>query len=151
MCFKEEVFFKLLSSRPCIYPSPPSLRRAGWNAAVGIACSNHRLLGRWESPVMCLCGGLAEDNARIILLAVVLAAYMLAGAALFQRLESDLETRQVQKVLKKNCMRKKNKRNIANSHKDNHRKEKCMHSLFEIKRCCSDFCAKHHLGSCSIN
>ncbi|TGZ53196.1 Potassium channel subfamily K member 13 [Temnothorax longispinosus] len=43
---------------------------------------------------MCLCGGLAEDNARIILLAVVLAAYMLAGAALFQRLESDLEIRQ---------------------------------------------------------
>ncbi|XP_070150641.1 potassium channel subfamily K member 13-like [Polyergus mexicanus] len=40
---------------------------------------------------MCLCGGIAEDNARIILLAVVLAAYMLAGAALFQRLESDLE------------------------------------------------------------
>lgn len=45
---------------------------------------------------MCLCGGFAEDNARIILLAVVLAAYMLAGAALFQRLESDLEIRQVQ-------------------------------------------------------
>lgn len=45
---------------------------------------------------MCLCGGIAEDNARIILLAVVLAAYMLAGAALFQRLESDLEIRQVQ-------------------------------------------------------
>ncbi|KAH0950971.1 hypothetical protein HN011_004541 [Eciton burchellii] len=43
---------------------------------------------------MCLCGGLVEDNARIILLAVVLAAYMLAGAALFQRLESDLEIRQ---------------------------------------------------------
>ncbi|XP_011866556.1 PREDICTED: potassium channel subfamily K member 13-like isoform X2 [Vollenhovia emeryi] len=43
---------------------------------------------------MCLCGGLAEDNARIVLLAVVLAAYMLAGAALFQRLESDLEIRQ---------------------------------------------------------
>ncbi|KAG5336834.1 KCNKD protein, partial [Acromyrmex heyeri] len=43
---------------------------------------------------MCLCGGLAEDNARIILLAVVLAAYMLAGAALFQRLESDFEIRQ---------------------------------------------------------
>lgn len=47
---------------------------------------------------MCLCGGLAEDNARIILLVVVLAAYMLAGAALFQRLESDLEIRQVQRV-----------------------------------------------------
>lgn len=46
---------------------------------------------------MCLCGGLAEDNARIILLAVVLAAYMLAGAALFQRLESDFEIGQVQK------------------------------------------------------
>ncbi|XP_020281476.1 potassium channel subfamily K member 13-like [Pseudomyrmex gracilis] len=43
---------------------------------------------------MCLCGGLADDNARIIFLAVVLAAYMLAGAALFQRLESDLEIRQ---------------------------------------------------------
>ncbi|KAL0119451.1 hypothetical protein PUN28_007738 [Cardiocondyla obscurior] len=43
---------------------------------------------------MCLCGGLAEDNARIVLLAVVLAVYMLAGAALFQRLESDLEIRQ---------------------------------------------------------
>ncbi|EZA51043.1 potassium channel subfamily K member 13 [Ooceraea biroi] len=43
---------------------------------------------------MCLCGGLAEDNARIILLAVVLATYMLVGAALFQRLESDLEIRQ---------------------------------------------------------
>lgn len=67
-------------------------------SAVGIACSSHRLPERWESPVMCLCGGLAEDNARIILLAVVLAAYMLAGAALFQRLESDLEIRQVQKV-----------------------------------------------------
>jgi len=39
-----------------------------------------------------------EDNARIILLAVVLAAYMLAGAALFQRLESDLEIRQVLKI-----------------------------------------------------
>ncbi|XP_014468067.1 PREDICTED: potassium channel subfamily K member 13-like [Dinoponera quadriceps] len=43
---------------------------------------------------MCLCGGLAEDNARFILLAVVLVAYMLAGAVLFQRLESDFETRQ---------------------------------------------------------
>ncbi|XP_011702105.1 PREDICTED: potassium channel subfamily K member 13-like [Wasmannia auropunctata] len=43
---------------------------------------------------MCLCGGLAENNARFILLAVVLAVYMLAGAALFQRLESDLEIRQ---------------------------------------------------------
>ncbi|EFN81076.1 potassium channel subfamily K member 13 [Harpegnathos saltator] len=43
---------------------------------------------------MCLCGGLAEDNARFILLAVVLVAYMLAGAVLFQRLESDLEIRQ---------------------------------------------------------
>ncbi|XP_066596849.1 potassium channel subfamily K member 13-like [Prorops nasuta] len=43
---------------------------------------------------MCLCGGLAEDNARFILLAVVLAVYMLAGAALFQKLESDLEVRQ---------------------------------------------------------
>ncbi|KAG7213420.1 hypothetical protein KM043_002705 [Ampulex compressa] len=43
---------------------------------------------------MCVCGGLAEDNARFILLAVVLAAYMLAGAVLFQRLEADLEIRQ---------------------------------------------------------
>ncbi|XP_012252606.2 potassium channel subfamily K member 13-like [Athalia rosae] len=43
---------------------------------------------------MCMCGGLAEDNARFILLAGVLAAYMLAGAALFQRLEADLEVRQ---------------------------------------------------------
>lgn len=40
-------------------------------------------------------GGLAEDNARFILLACVLGAYMLAGAALFQRLESDLEIKQV--------------------------------------------------------
>ncbi|XP_046610141.1 potassium channel subfamily K member 13-like [Neodiprion virginianus] len=43
---------------------------------------------------MCMCGGLAEDNARFVLLAGVLAAYMLAGAALFQRLEADLEVRQ---------------------------------------------------------
>ncbi|OXU17437.1 hypothetical protein TSAR_004372 [Trichomalopsis sarcophagae] len=43
---------------------------------------------------MCVHGGLAEDNARFILLAFVLAAYMLAGAALFQTLESDLEIRQ---------------------------------------------------------
>ncbi|XP_015591530.1 potassium channel subfamily K member 13 [Cephus cinctus] len=43
---------------------------------------------------MCVCSGLAEDNARFILLAGVLAAYMLAGAALFQRLEADLEIRQ---------------------------------------------------------
>ncbi|KAK2579129.1 hypothetical protein KPH14_001299 [Odynerus spinipes] len=43
---------------------------------------------------MCVCGGLAEDNARFILLAVVLAAYMLAGATLFQILEGDLEVRQ---------------------------------------------------------
>lgn len=43
---------------------------------------------------MCVCSGLGEDNARFILLFVVLAAYMLAGAALFQRLEADLEVRQ---------------------------------------------------------
>ncbi|XP_043505944.1 potassium channel subfamily K member 13-like [Polistes fuscatus] len=43
---------------------------------------------------MCVCGGLAEDNARFILLAIVLAAYMLAGATLFQILEGDLEIRQ---------------------------------------------------------
>ncbi|XP_043271412.1 potassium channel subfamily K member 13-like [Venturia canescens] len=43
---------------------------------------------------MCVCGGLAEDNARFVLLAVVLAAYMVAGAALFQKLESDLEVKQ---------------------------------------------------------
>lgn len=44
---------------------------------------------------MCVCGGLAEDNARFVLLAVVLAAYMVAGAALFQKLESDVEIKQV--------------------------------------------------------
>lgn len=57
---------------------------------------------------MCLCGGLAEDNARFILLAVVLAAYMLAGAVLFQRLESDLEIRQVQMCLR--MYRKENRK-----------------------------------------
>lgn len=48
-----------------------------------------------SSSGMCVCGGLAEDNARFVLLAVVLAAYMVAGAALFQRLEADVEIRQV--------------------------------------------------------
>lgn len=48
---------------------------------------------------MCVCGGLAEDNARFILLAVVLAAYMLAGATLFQILEGDLEIRQVRGLI----------------------------------------------------
>ncbi|XP_076239929.1 potassium channel subfamily K member 13-like [Calliopsis andreniformis] len=43
---------------------------------------------------MCVCSCLGEDNARFILLFVVLAVYMLAGAALFQRLEADLEVRQ---------------------------------------------------------
>ncbi|XP_051170023.1 potassium channel subfamily K member 13-like [Leptopilina boulardi] len=43
---------------------------------------------------MCICGNIAEDNARFILLAFVLAVYMLAGAALFQTLEADLEIRQ---------------------------------------------------------
>ncbi|CAK9830363.1 Potassium channel subfamily K member 13 [Anthophora retusa] len=43
---------------------------------------------------MCVCTCLGEDNARFILLFIVLAAYMLAGAALFQRLEADLETQQ---------------------------------------------------------
>ncbi|KOC69037.1 Potassium channel subfamily K member 13 [Habropoda laboriosa] len=43
---------------------------------------------------MCVCTCLGEDNARFILLFIVLAVYMLAGAALFQRLEADLETRQ---------------------------------------------------------
>ncbi|XP_058809225.1 potassium channel subfamily K member 13-like isoform X2 [Phymastichus coffea] len=43
---------------------------------------------------MCVHGAIAEDNARFVLLAVVLAAYMLAGAALFQSLESDLEIKQ---------------------------------------------------------
>ncbi|KAJ8668882.1 hypothetical protein QAD02_000141 [Eretmocerus hayati] len=38
--------------------------------------------------------GLAEDNARFVLLAFVLIAYMLFGAALFQRLESDVEIQQ---------------------------------------------------------
>ncbi|XP_076766103.1 potassium channel subfamily K member 13-like [Xylocopa sonorina] len=43
---------------------------------------------------MCVCTGIGEDNARFILLFIVLAIYMLAGAALFQRLEADLEVRQ---------------------------------------------------------
>ncbi|XP_076629368.1 potassium channel subfamily K member 13-like [Colletes latitarsis] len=43
---------------------------------------------------MCVCTCLGEENARFVLLFVVLAVYMLAGAALFQRLESDLEIRQ---------------------------------------------------------
>lgn len=46
---------------------------------------------------MWLRGGLAEDNARFILLAVVLTLYMLAGAAIFQKLESDTEDKQVSK------------------------------------------------------
>ncbi|XP_014234158.1 potassium channel subfamily K member 13-like [Trichogramma pretiosum] len=45
---------------------------------------------------MCVQGTIAEDNARFILLAFVLAAYMLAGAALFQKLESDVEIKQAQ-------------------------------------------------------
>lgn len=44
---------------------------------------------------MCVCGGIAEDNARFVLLAVVLAIYMLAGATLFHTLEAELELRQV--------------------------------------------------------
>ncbi|XP_014204140.1 potassium channel subfamily K member 13-like [Copidosoma floridanum] len=39
-------------------------------------------------------GGFAEDNARFVLLAFVLSAYMLVGAFIFQRLESDLELNQ---------------------------------------------------------
>jgi len=131
MCFKEEVFSKLLFSRSYIYPSlSTSLRRVGWKAAVGIACNSHRLLGRWESPVMCLCGGLAEDNARIILLAVVLAAYMLAGAALFQRLESDLEIRQVQKVFA--CVSPQKKKLLQILLRNNHR-QKTRISYSELK------------------
>lgn len=57
--------------------------------------STGKSLELWESSGMYMCGGLAEDNARFVLLAGVLAAYMLAGAALFQRLEADLEIRQV--------------------------------------------------------
>ncbi|XP_076297650.1 potassium channel subfamily K member 13-like isoform X2 [Lasioglossum baleicum] len=43
---------------------------------------------------MCACSCLGEDNARFILLFVLLAAYTFAGAALFQHFEADLETRQ---------------------------------------------------------
>ncbi|CAD1479627.1 unnamed protein product, partial [Heterotrigona itama] len=43
---------------------------------------------------MCVPTGLGEDNARFILLFGVLAVYMLAGAAIFQQLEADLEVRQ---------------------------------------------------------
>lgn len=49
----------------------------------------------WEWLVMCLSGAFAEDNVRFVLLAIFLACYMLAGAALFQTLESDVELRQV--------------------------------------------------------
>ncbi|KAK1126328.1 hypothetical protein K0M31_004955 [Melipona bicolor] len=43
---------------------------------------------------MCVPTGLGEDNARFILFFGVLAVYMLAGAAIFQQLEADLEVRQ---------------------------------------------------------
>lgn len=51
--------------------------------------------GKRRGGMCVLQGALAEDNARFILLAIVLLAYMLAGAALFQFLESDLEVQQV--------------------------------------------------------
>ncbi|KAK0099135.1 hypothetical protein PV326_004294 [Microctonus aethiopoides] len=44
---------------------------------------------------MCVTGGIiSEDNARFVLLAIVLIGYMVAGAAVFQRLESEVELRQ---------------------------------------------------------
>ncbi|KZC14093.1 PREDICTED: potassium channel subfamily K member 13-like [Dufourea novaeangliae] len=43
---------------------------------------------------MCVCSCLGEDNSRFILLFGLLTVYMLAGAALFQRLEADLEIQQ---------------------------------------------------------
>ncbi|XP_033204256.1 potassium channel subfamily K member 13-like isoform X1 [Bombus vancouverensis nearcticus] len=43
---------------------------------------------------MCLPGGLGEDNARFILHFAALTLYMLAGAAIFQQLEADLEVQQ---------------------------------------------------------
>ncbi|XP_017891674.1 potassium channel subfamily K member 13-like [Ceratina calcarata] len=43
---------------------------------------------------MCVCSGLGDDNARFILLFIVLALYMVAGAVLFQQLEADLEARE---------------------------------------------------------
>lgn len=55
---------------------------------------------RCDPSGMCICGNIAEDNARFILLAIVLAVYMLAGAALFQTLEADLEIHQVLKISK---------------------------------------------------
>ncbi|XP_011300440.1 potassium channel subfamily K member 13 [Fopius arisanus] len=43
---------------------------------------------------MCLSGAFAEDNIRFVLLAIFLACYMLAGAVLFQTLESEVELHQ---------------------------------------------------------
>lgn len=90
---------------------------------------------------MCLCGGLAEDNARIILLAVVLTAYMLAGAALFQRLESDLEIRQVRKVYPDVYI--KNYLFSVTIFIENNRQIEKTRPLFKIKRRYSDPRAKY--------
>ncbi|KAF7992657.1 hypothetical protein HCN44_005001 [Aphidius gifuensis] len=43
---------------------------------------------------MCVSVSLADDNTRFILLAIVLTGYMLVGAAIFQKLEGDVELKQ---------------------------------------------------------